>query len=726
MQLDLLTGLNPEQQRAVETTDGPLLIQAGAGSGKTKTLTHRIAYLIATHRATAYNILAVTFTNKAAREMRERVAHLLGQSADNRGFMPYMGTFHSICVRILRMDGEHIGIPRSYVIFDEADRLSAVKQASKQLMLDDKAFPPRVIAGLISSAKNELLTPEDYDRAGGSPATRAAAEVYPLYQRILKDSGALDFDDLIARTVHLLQTVPDVRAKWQQQFVYIMIDEYQDTNAAQYKLVKLLTNSSNNIAVVGDDWQSIYSWRGADFRNILNFERDYPDCTVIKLEQNYRSTSHILNAAHGVVTRNQQRSDKKLWTAAGEGLPVQILQVGSERAEAEAIVRRIKLGVDTSRQFHDYAVLYRTNAQSRSVEETFIQYGIPYRIVGGVRFYDRKEIKDLVAYLRLIYQPEDRISFERIVNVPARGIGPKSLQNFYEWYEGLGLALSEGLQQAANCGSVTGKAKKGLSELGEMFTVLRGLADDVPPAALIDSLVRRVGYLSYLDDDTPQAESRQENVRELMGVAQSYQDLGLAGFLEEIALITDLDTADLNGNAVTLMTLHAAKGLEFPVVFMTGMEETIFPHTRALYDQSEMEEERRLCYVGMTRAREELYMIYATARMLYGGVQHNIPSRFLAEIDAAYSQETSSGMSFAARQPSYGARYDDGQYVAPAPPKDDGELRYVPDFEIGDGVKHQLFGQGTIVELDGETATIYFQGKGPKKLNIAFAPLEKL
>jgi DNA helicase II / ATP-dependent DNA helicase PcrA len=737
---DLLEGLNPEQRRAVETTNGPLLIQAGAGSGKTKTLTHRIAYLIATRRATPYNILAVTFTNKAAKEMRERVASLLGSDAENRGFMPYMGTFHSICVRILRMDGEHIGIPRSYVIFDEADRLAAVKQASKQLGVDEKAFPARVIAGLISSAKNELITPDEYDRAGGSPATRVASEVYPLYQKSLKDSGALDFDDLIGRTVELLQTVPEIRTKWQQQFAYIMIDEYQDTNAAQYKLIKLLTNEFDNIAVVGDDWQSIYSWRGADFRNILNFERDYPDCTVIKLEQNYRSTSHILNAAHGVVTRNQQRSDKKLWTAAGEGMPVQILQVGSERAEAEAIVRRVKLGVDSGRHFSDYAVLYRTNAQSRSVEEAFIQYGIPYRIVGGVRFYDRKEIKDLMAYLRLLYQPEDRISFERIVNVPTRGIGAKSIQNFYEWYEGLGMPLSEGLANAANCGTVTGKAKKGLTELSDILKSLRELLEDVPPAALIDSLVRRIGYMNYLDDGTPQAESRQENVKELMGVAQNYQEVGLAGFLEEVALISDLDTANLGGNAVTLMTLHAAKGLEFPVVFMTGMEETIFPHTRALYDATEMEEERRLCYVGMTRAREELYMIYAVGRSLYGSMQHNAPSRFLSEIDAAYVEETSTGVSFAGLAGGGGYdrgadrgfggsynRYDDSQYTAPAPPasSDDGP-RYVPDFEIGDRVRHQLFGEGTIVELEGETATIFFRGKGPKRLNIAFAPLEKL
>ncbi len=729
MSPDLLANLNPEQRRAVETTDGPLLIQAGAGSGKTMTLTRRIAYLIATHRATPYNILAVTFTNKAAREMRERVASLLGADANSRSFMPYMGTFHSICVRILRMDGEHIGIPRSFVIFDEADRLSAIKQASKRLGIDEKTFPPRVIGSLISSAKNELVTPDTYDKAGSSPANRAAAEVYPLYQQILKDSGALDFDDLISRTAYLLQTVPAMQTKWRQQFSYIMIDEYQDTNAAQYKLVKLLTNDANNIAVVGDDWQSIYSWRGADFRNILNFERDYPDCTVIKLEQNYRSTSHILNAAHGVVTKNQQRSDKKLWTAAGEGLPVQILQVGSERAEAEAIIRRVKQGVDGgTRRFSDYAVLYRTNAQSRSIEESFIQYGIPYRIVGGVRFYDRKEIKDLVAYLRLMYQAEDRISFERVVNVPTRGVGVRSLQKFYEWYEGLGLSLSEALAQVENCGVVTGKAKKGLLELSDIISSLRKLIEDVPPAALIDSLVRRINYMHYLDDKTPQAESRQENVREFMGVAQSYQELGLAGFLEEVALISDLDTADLNGNAVTLMTLHAAKGLEFPVVFMAGMEESIFPHSRALYDPTEMEEERRLCYVGMTRAREELYMLYAAGRSLYGSSQHNAPSRFLSEIDGAYVQETAMAMSFAGQSFQGNSRmYDDSQYVAPSPQKvDDGEPRYVPDFELGDGVKHQLFGKGTIVELEGENATIFFPGKGPKKLNISFAPLEKL
>lgn len=742
---DLLTGLNPEQRRAVETTEGPLLIQAGAGSGKTKTLTHRIAHLIASQKATPFNILAVTFTNKAAKEMRERVAKLLGQNPDNRGFMPYMGTFHSICVRILRQDGEHIGIPRTFVIFDESDRQAAVKQASKQLSVDEKSFPARVLSGIISSAKNEMTTPDEYaNMPGSSPAQRTAAQVYPLYERALKEAAALDFDDLINKTVYMLQANDELRKKWQRQFRYIMIDEYQDTNAAQYKLVKLFTNEDKNIAVVGDDWQSIYSWRGADFRNILNFEHDYPNCTVIKLEQNYRSTGAILEAAHAIITKNQQRSDKKLWTEAGHGLPVQMIQVGSERAEGEAIVRRVKNAVDSGyRRFSHFAVLYRTNAQSRSVEETFIHYGIPYRIVGGQRFYDRKEIKDLMSYLRVIYQPEDRISFARIVNVPTRGIGAKSLENFYQWQESNGKTVRQALAEVDDS-PVTGKAKTGLKDLGEMFERLRELVDTTAPAGIIDSLIRRIDYLKYLDDGTPQGESRQENVKELIGVAQEYAEVGLAGFLEEVALVSDVDQADFDGNAVTLMTLHAAKGLEFPVVFMVGMEESIFPHSRALYDQTEMEEERRLCYVGMTRAREELYMLYATSRMLYGGAQHNPPSRFLAEIDTEFQPgESAYGFGFERATPFGSGNSAEAEPKAAPPwggaaarerfPGVNGvvspaseEPRYVPELAEGDSVRHQLFGVGTVVELDGDNATIYFKGKGTKKLNIGFAPIEKL
>jgi DNA helicase II / ATP-dependent DNA helicase PcrA len=714
----LFAGLNPEQRRAVETTEGPLLIQAGAGSGKTKTLTHRIAYLIATKKATPFNILAVTFTNKAAKEMRHRVGQLLGDNADNRGFMPYMGTFHGICVRLLRQDGEAVGIPRSFIIFDETDRQATVKQVSKQLMIDEKTFPARVLSGLISSAKNEMLTPEEYARIAASPAQQAAAKVYPLYQQSLRDAMALDFDDLINRTVDMLETQPEIRKKWQQQFTYIMIDEYQDTNAAQYQLVNMLTNADKNIAVVGDDWQSIYSWRGADFRNILKFESDFKNCTIIKLEQNYRSTKNILDASHAVITRNAQRSDKKLWTDAGDGLPVQMVQVGSERAETEAIIRRVRQGLDSRHyRYRDYAVLYRTNAQSRSIEEGLVHYGIPYRVVGGVRFYDRKEIKDVMAYLRLIFQPEDLVSFERIVNVPARGIGAKSLQNFFAWRSASGFSLLQALQQADECAELTPKARKALSELGDVLVSLRTISEDASVSGLIDSLLRRTDYLHYLGDGTPQGEARQENVKELLSVAQEYQEEGLAGFLEEVALVSDIDSANFESDAVTLMTLHAAKGLEFPVVFMTGLEESIFPHSRALYDQSEMEEERRLCYVGMTRAKRELYMLHASSRMLYGGVQHNPPSRFLSEIDAEFARNEM--LTSSSGDLTHGLL----QNTAHIPTN---EPRYTLELNEGDGVNHQTFGKGTVMEIEGDTAVIYFKGKGARKLNISFAPLEKL
>lgn len=713
---ELTNGLNGEQTRAVETTEGPLLILAGAGSGKTKTLTHRIAYLVAANKAEPENILAVTFTNKAAKEMRERVALLLGGRPGNRGFMPFMGTFHSICVRLLRTDGDYIAVPKNFVIFDEADRQSAVKQVMKQLRIDDKAHPTKIISSIISSSKNELSKPD----SNGSPNEQVASQVYPQYQAILKQAGALDFDDLIAKTVSLLQKHPNIRAKWQEQFRYVMIDEYQDTNAAQYKLIKLLTNDSNNIAVVGDDWQSIYSWRGADFRNILNFEKDYKDTTIVKLEQNYRSTKAILDAAHTIITKNNQRSDKQLWTNLGAGQPVACLPVMNERAEAEAITRRINSSASVKfRSYQDYAVLYRTNAQSRTLEEAFIRYGIPYRIVGGQRFYDRKEVKDVIAYLRLLYQPDDRISFKRIVNTPARSIGTKSLEKFDLWCSANELSLTQGLLTASDITGLTPKAKKGLTELNSMLIDCRDALDDTPLASLIESLLRRIDYLDYLNDGTTQGESRQENVRELISVAKNYQDLGLEGFLEEIALVSDVDKMIDSDNVVTLMTLHAAKGLEFPVVFMTGMEESIFPHSRALYDQLEMEEERRLCYVGMTRAKEELYLSYANSRLLYGGVQHNPPSRFLSEIDSrVVADDSYSSASIDSYSSSSYKEYDQTS--------DYSEPEYIPELHEGDAVNHQVFGNGTVVDVQGENATIYFKGRGAKKLNIAFAPLRKI
>jgi DNA helicase-2/ATP-dependent DNA helicase PcrA len=716
----LLDGLNDEQKRAVLHTEGPLLIQAGAGSGKTKTLTHRIAHLLQTGKARPEEILAVTFTNKAAKEMRERVFHLLNPTYKSghdvpRTFMPYMGTFHSMCVRLLRIDGQYIGVPKNFVIFDESDRQSAIKQASRIVHLDEKSFPAKMLSNLISSAKNDMIDHASFATKSYSPATEAASKVFPLYESILKDAGALDFDDLISKTVVLLQRYEDVRKKWQQQFKYIMIDEYQDTNAAQYQFVKLLVNDKQNLAVVGDDWQSIYSWRGADFTNILKFERDYKNVAVIKLEQNYRSTKSILDAAHAIITKNKARSDKKLWTDAGDGLPVQIVPVANERSEGDYIVRRIKIGTDMGlRKFRDYAVLYRTNAQSRSIEETFLHYGIPYHIVGGLRFYDRKEIKDILAYIRLIYQPTDRVSFDRIVNVPTRGVGNTSLAKFFMWQEQEHKTLVEALFTIDECSSVTGKAKQGLKELADILVSYRELLETSTVAAIIESLMRRISYESYLDDGTPQGETRKENVRELLSVAHEYQDIGMEGFLEEVALMSDIDNKT-GGNSVTLMTLHAAKGLEFPVVFMVGLEETVLPHSRALYDQSEMEEERRLCYVGMTRAREELYMMHAASRMLYGGSQHNPPSRFLSEIDAQTtalaSTQDDSHMGWAEKASE--AAFDD-------------EPRYVPELAEGDGVKHPIFGVGTIVELQGDAATIYFKTKGVKKLNIGFAPLEKL
>ncbi len=702
----LLVGLNPEQRRAVETTEGPLLIQAGAGSGKTKTLTHRIAYLIATNKATPYNILAVTFTNKAAKEMRERIAHLLHEDADNRGFMPFMGTFHSICVRLLRQDGEYIGVPKNFVIFDESDRVSAVKQASRQLMIDEKSFPPKSMSNLISSAKNDLVDPIEYASLADSPTQATAAKIFPLYEKTLKNAGALDFDDLISKTVQLLQSKPEIRQKWQRQFKYVMIDEYQDTNTAQYKLVKLLVGEQKNIAVVGDDWQSIYSWRGADFQNILNFEKDYKNTTVIKLEQNYRSTKAILTAAHAVITKNQLRSDKRLWTEEGTGLPVQVLQVQNQNAEGDAVIRRIETMVKAGRrQYRDYAVLYRTNAQSRAIEEMFVRYGVPYKVVGGVRFYDRKEIKDIIAYLRLIFQPDDAVSFERIVNVPARGIGPKSLEAFRAWANQAGNIL-KGLETVADCPALPAKARTGLRELADIVLTYRELMSDTAVSGVIDSLLRRLDYNAYLDDGTLQGESRQENVRELISVAKAYQDVGLEGFLEEVSLISDLDNTDAGANSVTLMTLHAAKGLEFPAVFIIGLEESVLPHSRALYDQREMEEERRLMYVGMTRAREELYLTYATSRVLYGGVQYNAPSRFLSEID---------GQASAQPEP-----------LSTSPAMQSNEPRYVLELQEGDRVRHQAFGDGVVVEVEGENAAVHFKNKGVKKLNTAFAPLEKL
>ncbi len=711
--IDILKGLNPHQLAAVEHDKGPLLILAGAGSGKTKTLTHRIAYLIDQNKASTGEILAVTFTNKAAGEMRERLASLLGVASENRSFMPWMGTFHSIAVRILRYYGEQNGLPRNFVILDETDRLSLVKTVMRELNIVDKQFNPRTIASLISTAKNDMLPPDEYYKIARMPLQQIAAEVYPRYEKLRRDTKSLDFDDLLLETVRLLHKVSAVRDQLVARFKYVLIDEYQDTNKSQYQIIRLLTGKDQNICAVGDDWQSIYSWRGADFTNILNFERDFPGAKIIKLEQNYRSTAAILNAAHNVIVKNSQRTDKQLWTAQKGGAPVEIVATSSETHEAEVIAQKIAMDLRVGeRSADDFAVLYRTNAQSRIIEEIFLRFGLNYKIVGGTRFYDRAEVKDLLAYARLIYQPFDRASFERIVNVPKRGLGDVSVQRFLAWQTARGLSIVDGLLNVEGCDGLTPRAKAAFLKLGNRLRDLTALSETAQPDVLLSRAIETFDYDDYLNDGSPSAESRLENVAELVGVAKTYAELGLAGFLEEVALVSSADAT--SDQAVTLMTLHAAKGLEFPVVFMVGMEEGIFPGSRAEFDPSAMEEERRLCYVGMTRARSELLLTFASSRLLYGSRQYNQPSRFLSDIDDQFTAR---------------AGGIEGYNSGTSNPYVDDEPAFIPDeieVAVGDKVKHKIFGVGTVIDIEGSIVTVNFGTGQPKKLNVAFAPLEKI
>jgi DNA helicase-2/ATP-dependent DNA helicase PcrA len=703
--MDVLKDLNPAQTDAVQTTSGPLLILAGAGSGKTKTLTHRIAHLIANEGVWPHEILAVTFTNKAAREMRERLGQLLDRDATMRNFMPWMGTFHGICVRLLRQDGAVIGISPNYVIYDEDDRQGLIKQAMKQLQLTDKQMKPRAVSAAISNAKNELLTPADFEATAQYPFQQAVAKVYGLYEKLRAEAGALDFDDLLIETVRLFRDSPKTRDKWRVQFKHVLIDEYQDTNAAQYAIVKSLVNEDKNICVVGDDWQSIYSWRGADFTNILNFERDFPGAKIVKLEQNYRSTGAILEAAHNVIAKNTQRTDKKLWTAEPVGAPVQVHGVYDEAEEAFVVASRIAAQVNIgARNYGDFAVLYRTNSQSYTLERALLQQRVPYQIIGGVRFYDRKEIKDIIAYLRLLYQPNDRMSFSRIVNVPIRGVGTTSLEKFLVWQGTSGFDIVSALINVEQTSTVTTRAKAALIALGETLRVLQvKLQNDVPPSDLIEALVEKIGYRDYILDGTPQAEDREANIGSLISDAKSFATL--PDFLEEVALMSSVDTTS-DTQKVTLMTIHAAKGLEFPVVFMVGMEEGIFPHSR-IYEAgpSELEEERRLCYVGMTRAREELHLSYAQSRLQFGQRGYNTPSRFLSDMGYEIA-------SMPAPSSSLGNDYD--------------EFNDLPAFDIGDGVRSAQFGVGEIIDVDGLAVTVQFGGGQTKKLNVEYARLEKL
>lgn len=705
--MDLLKDLNPAQADAVQTTSGPLLILAGAGSGKTKTLTHRIAYLIAHEKIWPNEILAVTFTNKAAREMRERLGALLGQDGATRSFMPWMGTFHGICVRLLRMEGERLGISPNYVIYDEDDRQGLIKQAMKQLSIADKQVKPRAASSVISNAKNELVSPEDFEAHANYPFQKDIAKIYALYEKLRKEAGALDFDDLLIETVRLFREQPDVRTKWRSQFKHILIDEYQDTNAAQYAIVKSLVNDTRNICVVGDDWQSIYSWRGADFTNILNFERDFPGAKIVKLEQNYRSTGAILEAANNVITKNTQRTDKKLWTSEPMGAPVQVHAVYDEAEEAYTVASRINAQTAIgAREYGDFAVLYRTNAQSYTLERALLTHRIPYQIIGGVRFYDRKEIKDIIAYLRLLYQPNDRMSFSRIVNIPARGVGAASLEKFLLWQAGSGMDIISALVNVEQTSTLTPRAKGALVNLGSILRTLQAsIMAELAPSELIERLVATIGYREYLLDGTPQAEEREENIGSLISDAKSF--LTLPDFLEEVALMSSADL-DGGGQKVTLMTIHAAKGLEFPVVFMVGMEEGIFPNSRVQDEgAAALEEERRLCYVGMTRAREELHLTYASSRLQFGQRGYNMPSRFLSDMGHVVAETPSPA--FKTRTPD---SYDD--------------FSDMPGFDIGDGVRSPQFGIGEVVDIDGMAVTVQFASGQTKKLNVEYARLEKL
>ena len=637
--MDLLPDLNPEQKKAVLQTEGPVLVLAGAGSGKTKALTHRIAYLIREKKISPYNILAVTFTNKAAGEMSTRVNQLISESVNqlqepfNR--LPWLGTFHSVCVRILRREAHHLGFERNFTIYDSQDQLAIIKRIMKDLEIDPKIYAPKSIQYFISGAKNELIDAQEYKKYTNSPFEAITSKIYERYEKYLREVNGMDFDDLIMHCVKLFESNPEVLKKYQEMFKYILIDEYQDTNQAQYLWTKLLAAAHKNIMVVGDDYQAIYGWRGANFRNILNFEKDYKNTCVIKLEQNYRSTQTIITAADEVIKFNKQRTDKTLWTKNPEGVPIAVYKALNEKDEAEFVCMEIRSRT-CEKNYSDFAVLYRTNAQSRAVEEVLLRWNMPYKVVGGVRFYERKEVRDILAYLKLIMNPLDREALERIVSAPPRGIGPKTMDSI----AGISyLSSSEEIDKLPN------KVKDFYKTLREIHSQ----ANDIRLDDLISHIAIKTGYKKFLLDGTPEGEGRWENIEELMTVAseqvkkdkydqeETLSDLEM--FLERVALIQDTDSFDPNSQAVTLMTLHSAKGLEFKTVFIIGTEEGIFPHSRSLMDESEMEEERRLCYVGITRARERLYLIYAEERNIYGRFQCNPKSRFIENISECLIDE---------------------------------------------------------------------------------------
>lgn len=713
----LLAGLNDAQKEAVLNTEGPVLVIAGAGSGKTRLLVHRIAYLIREKKVPPRNILAVTFTNKAAGEMKERIKKLLGGAFYKQ---PWMGTFHHICVRILRTEIGKIGFKKSFVIYDESDQLALVKKIMKEKEISPEQFNPRAMLSVISKSKGELLKVEDYI-SGESYFERVVARVYEAYQKHLKENNALDFDDLLQKTAELFQKFPEVLEKYQNIFRYILIDEYQDTNRAQYVLVNLLAQRHRNLCVVGDDWQSIYAFRGADVRNILDFEKDYPEAKVVKLERNYRSTQKILDAAHGVISKNIRRKDKRLWTDNIEGHDVIVYKASSEQDEAEFIVREIqRLTEEESLSLNDFVVLYRTNAQSRAIEEAFLEAVIPYRVVGGVRFYERREIKDFLAYLRFISNPADEIGLERIINLPPRGIGGITLGKWVRFSRENNLNLASSAKKARNIPNLNEAKIDAIAKFGALIERLQEEAMRVSIIDLMESVLVKTGYQKLLLSEGEVGQIRYENVRELFTVAEKYKkEKGLDGlnmFLEEVALMASTDHIDSKSGTVHLMTLHSAKGLEFDTVFIAGMEEGLFPHSRALLDASELEEERRLCYVGITRAKKRVYLLWATTRNIFGSVRVNVASRFLEDVPEEL-------------------RDDPKRFGLEEFPDKSGKKKVEPCkdkrkktifFKDGQRVKHPTFGEGVVISVKDDIVTVAFMKAGVKKLSAEFAELERI
>lgn len=726
--------LNDRQCEAVKHTEGPLLITAGAGSGKTKVLTCRIAHLLELGVA-PYRILAITFTNKAAKEMKERVTNLVGAQADSI----WLSTFHSFCAKLLRfeVDGFH-GYTRNFTIYDSSDQLVLVKDCLKKLNLDDKQFMPRSVLGTISSAKNVLMDAKAFAAQASDFYEQKVADVYALYQEKLRENNAVDFDDLLFLAVRLLQEKEDVREKYQSRFQYILVDEYQDTNHAQYALTKILAARWRNICVVGDADQSIYAWRGADIRNIIDFTRDYPDAASIKLEQNYRSTKTILHAANAVIDNNESRPKKTLWTENPTGNKIIHYQAQTEHDEADYIAGVIYNRHEISHEpYGDMAILFRTNAQSRVLEEKLMRYAIPYTMVGGTKFYDRKEIKDVLAYLRLLYNPEDSLSLTRIINVPKRNIGATTMEHVAAYAEEQGISLFEALSSTDEI-PVTKRARTSLENFAAMIFDLLNDIEGKDVLSLIETVIKQTGYGDMLDKEAehdPQGESRKENVGEFLSVAKDYMDSNpdgnLQDFLENVALVSDVDDFESSDSKVTLMTLHAAKGLEFPVVFLTGLDEGLFPHSRTLLDPSQVEEERRLAYVGITRAERQLYVTNAITRTMYGRISAYMPSRFLAEIPPQlmedYHRKSAMPQSRTTAVPGKQRVSILTKPVASSLPK---KHAVTDTFAKGDKVRHKIWGIGTVLDVIGEGPNmqmkIQFPTKGVRQVVVKYAPLEKI